>query len=156
VDWKEYFGRAYFYWTAHPWLAVSTEYQFERFERDKEFGLGIKDVDTHRVPLGVNFFHPSGFSAQLKTTYVDQKGTFHPQRSPPDFFQSGSDQFWVVDAAIRYRLPKRWGFITIGVRNLFDENFKFQDTDVFQENAVSPFIQPDRLIFARVTLFLNQ
>jgi hypothetical protein len=59
VDWKEYFGRAYLYWTPHAWLAVSTEYQFERFERAKEFGLGIREVDTHRVPLGVSFFHPS-------------------------------------------------------------------------------------------------
>lgn len=147
VDWNEYLARAYLYWTPHPWLAASVEYQFERFERDREFVGGIREVDTHRIPLGLNFFHPSGFSARLRGTYVDQDGDFQPVISPPTFFRSGSDQFWVVDAGIRYRLPNRRGFITIEAKNLLDEGFRFQDTD--PEN---PIIQPDRIVFGRITL----
>jgi outer membrane receptor protein involved in Fe transport len=59
----------------------------------------------------------------------------------------GSDNFWVVDASINYRLPKRFGLLTVGVKNLFDENFMYQDTD-----PTSPQILPKRLIFARLTL----
>ena len=62
-------------------------------------------------------------------------------------FRSGNDQFWVIDAAISYRLPKRHGFITVGANNLFDESFKYYDTDI-----VNPTIQPDRMIFGKVTL----
>ena len=29
-----------------------------------------------------------------------------------------------------YRLPKRRGFISLAVKNLFDEEFEFQDTDL--------------------------
>ena len=62
-------------------------------------------------------------------------------------FEHGEDNFWVVDAAISYRLPKRYGFITVGVRNLFDRKFEYADTDID-----NPRIQPDRFFFARVTL----
>ncbi|MFQ5902575.1 MAG: TonB-dependent receptor domain-containing protein, partial [Candidatus Binatia bacterium] len=147
VDWDEYLARAYIYWTPHPWLAASAEYQFERFERDREFTAGIRKVETHRLPLGIKLFHPSGFSARLKATYVDQDGSFQKQGSPTGTFVSGSDQFWVVDAAIGYRFPRRRGLFTVEVRNLFNEGFRFQDTD-----PANPVIQPERLIFARFTL----
>jgi len=148
-DWDEYLARAYFYWTPHQWLAASAEYQFERFERGRVFGAGtgIVEVDTHRFPLGINFFHPSGFGARIKATYVDQDGRFAPVVFAVGTSVPGADRFWVADAAISYRLPKRWGLITLGVKNLFDEQFKFQDTD-----PASPVIQPERLIFARFTL----
>jgi hypothetical protein len=54
-----------------------------------------------------------------------------------------------VDASINYRLPKRYGFITIGGTNLFDQDFRFFDNDI---NNAS--IQPARAIFGRVTLAL--
>lgn len=146
VDWREYLARAYLYWTPHTWLAVSGEYQYERFDRDPEAVVGIKDVDTHRLPFGITLFHPSGFSAKIKVTYVDQEGDFRPQGAPLGFSKQGDDRFWVVDAAVRYRLPNRLGFITIEARNLFDERFRFQDTD-----PTNPQIQPTRSIFARFT-----
>jgi len=57
------------------------------------------------------------------------------------------DHFWVVDASLSYRLPKRYGLITLEVRNLFDEEFNFQDTD-----ALNPQIQPDRMILGKIIL----
>ncbi len=147
VDWREYLARAYLYWTPHTWLAVSGEYQYERFDRDKKFVAGIKELDTHRLPFGVSLFHPSGFSAKLKVTYVDQAGDFQSQGSEENSFLQKDDRFWIVDAAVRYRLPNRLGFITVEARNLFDERFSFQDTD-----PTNPQILPARSVFARVTL----
>jgi tetratricopeptide (TPR) repeat protein len=149
-DWDEYLARAYLYWTPHPWLAASVEYQFERFERGRVFGAGtgIGEVNTHRLPLGINFSHPSGLSVQLKATYLHQDGKFAaPVFDPQNPFKAGHDQFWLVDTAIRYRLPERRGFITLGVKNLFDEQFKFQELD-----PATPTVQRDRLIFGRITL----
>ena len=42
VDWNEYLGRAYLFWTPHPWLALRAQYIFERFERecDRTHGAG--------------------------------------------------------------------------------------------------------------------
>jgi tetratricopeptide (TPR) repeat protein len=150
ADWEEQLGRAYFYWTPQPWLALSAEYNYERFDRDKEFVAGIEQVETHSFPFGMNFYHPSGFSARLNTTYRDQEGSFQPQDvEDPSIFFSGSDQFWIVDFSIGYRLPKRFGLVTFGARNLFDKSFSFQDTD-----PVSPAIQPERMIFGKYTLAL--
>jgi outer membrane receptor protein involved in Fe transport len=149
ADWDEYIGRAYFYWTPHKWFALRAEYLYEKFERDEEFTFGIKNVKTHRLPLGINFFHPTGLSAGLKGTYHDQKGDFQRQDAQPGEFVSGEDDFWVVDLAINYRLPKRYGLITLGATNLFDKSFRFVDTDVN-----NPQVQPDRVIFGKVTLAL--
>src|SRR4030042_1987029 len=93
VDWKEQLVRAYLYWPPHPWFGLSAEYQFERFDREREFVAGIRNVKTHRFPIGINFYHPSGFRAQLKATYINQEGRFKPLGSPPDTFFSGDDQF---------------------------------------------------------------
>jgi tetratricopeptide (TPR) repeat protein len=147
ADWEEYRGRAYLYWTPHKWLALRAEYQYEKVERDVEYTFGIKEVKTHSVPLGINFFHPSGLSAALQGTYYDQEGDFQREEFIPMSFEHGEDNFWVVDAAISYRLPKRYGFITVGVRNLFDRKFEYADTDID-----NPRIQPDRFFFGRVTL----
>jgi tetratricopeptide (TPR) repeat protein len=147
ADWEEDLGRAYLYWTPQSWLALSAEYQYERHRRGPAPALGVEAIAkarTYRVPLGVSFFHSSGFRTRLKATYLDQAGRFLDPRGQ---IVPGDDQFWVVDASIGYRLPKRWGLITIGVRNLINQGLNFQDTD-----PSNPTISPERLIFGRLTL----
>ncbi len=146
TDWEEQLGRAYLYWTPMSWLTLSAEYQYENLERDPAF-IGpeyFEEIETHRFPLGIGFFLPCGFSAQMKTTYVDQEGKFG---DPFSGFLEGDDQFWVVDAAISYRLPKRLGIIALEAKNLFDEKFNFQDTD-----PANPWIVPEQVISAKCTL----
>ena len=147
TDWKEYIGRTYLYWTPHPWLATSVEYSYEDFDRDDEY-YGTEefaDLKTHRLKFGASFFHPAGVCARLKLTYVDQDGVFvDPNISAT---VQDDDQFWVVDTSIGYRLPNRFGFLTLEAKNLFDEDFKFQDTD-----SCNPTISPERLILLRLTL----
>jgi Tfp pilus assembly protein PilF len=143
--WDEYIGRAYLNWTPHEWFSLSAEYQYERFEYTEEFNIGAIDVDTHSVPLGINFFHPSGFSTGLKATYWYQDGKF--QNFDEFDIKSGDDSFWLVDAAIRYRFPKRYGFFTVGVTNIFDEDFEY-----FEVDAKNSRIQPERFLFANITV----
>jgi outer membrane receptor protein involved in Fe transport len=118
---------------------------YEKFERDERFTAGAKEVKTHSLPLGINFFHPSGLSAGLRATYNDQEGVF--ESFTDGGFFNGKDDFWLVDAAINYRLPKRYGFITLGATNLFDKEFNYFETDIDNTR-----IQPDRFLFAKVTL----
>ncbi len=156
IDWKEYEARAYLYWTPHPWFALSTEYLFEKLDRGSKLVSGIENVKTHRFPFGITFFHPSGFGASLKATYVDQSGMFQPRSvfvessvAPTATSISGSDSFWIVDASMSYRLPKRWGIISIVAKNILDKSFRFQDTD-----PVSPMIQPERSVYFKFTVTL--
>lgn len=151
VDWEEKIGRAYLYWTPFRWATLSAEYLYEKFDYADEFNPLAREVTTHRVPLGLNLFHPFGLSAMLKGTYYNQGGDFLPLlKDPlPENYGSGDDQFWLFDAALSYRLPKRYGLVTVGASNLFDKNFKYYDTD-----PLNPSIRPDRFIYATLTLAL--
>ncbi|MBI5418686.1 MAG: TonB-dependent receptor [Deltaproteobacteria bacterium] len=147
-DWTERVGRAYLYWTPHPWMALRAEYMYERIERDPNFSAGIEHVRTHRFPLGINAFHPSGLGVRLKGIFIHQDGSFQPRIfDPNDPFVPGSDRFWLFDGAVSYRFPERRGIVTLEGKNLFDRSFNFKDTD-----PVNPAIQPKRAVFLRVTL----
>jgi len=146
TKWEEKIFRAYLFYTPNDYLAFRAEYLWERFERNEDFADGAKLVETSYVPLGFSFFHPSGLSASLTSTYIDQQGSYNRQ-SATATFENADSQFWVVDAAIKYRFPKRYGFFTVGVSNLTDEDFEYFDTD--RDN---PRIQPDRYFFASITL----
>jgi len=142
---QEYLGRTYLFWTPHPWLALGAEYQREQFKNDSSVAFFFKNVTTNRVPLGLRFFHPSGMGLFFKTTYVNQSGDFI--RRGASSSESGSDNFWLVDAGINYRLPKRYGFISVGATNLLNQHFKYQETDLR-----NPTIAPTRGVFAKITL----
>jgi tetratricopeptide (TPR) repeat protein len=147
VDWEENAGSAYLFWTPHDWISASLEYGYTRFERDRDFvgPEAFVTLNTRKVPVGVNFFHPMGVYLRFKATYVDQDGEF----GDPIFgsTQTGSDQFWVVDAAVGYRLPKRFGIVSLEAKNMFDQEFRFQDTD-----PSNPEIVPERSVLAKITL----
>ncbi|HWR58839.1 MAG TPA: tetratricopeptide repeat protein [Thermodesulfovibrionales bacterium] len=147
--WEEKLGRAYLNWTPHPWLALRSEYQYEGFKRPDDFAAdNITRLNTHRVLLGVGVFHPSGLFAKFRPTYISQDGKFVQVMGPFETeIVSKESRFWVFDASVGYRLPKRLGIFTIEAKNLFNKTFQFQDTD-----PRDPRMQPKRLILARLTL----
>lgn len=137
--------RGYLFAAPHPWLTLGAEYQYENFDLAPELFFSFSKVKTHRVPLFVRFFHPSGFSASVGTTYLKQEGEFRPANGAD--FLPGDRSFWVVDAALRYRLPKRYGFVLAGVNNLTDETSTYEATD-----PKNLSIRPGRVVYARVVL----
>lgn len=145
-DWEEWFRRAYLYWTPSPRTAVSVEYQNERFDRDISFNQGIVKLHTNRLPVGLGFFHPSGFTLRLLATHIDQAGDFSIPADSGTVF-SGKDNFWILDVEIDYRLKKRRGLLSVGVKNLFEREFNFHEVDFD-----NPTVNPGRLVFARFAL----
>lgn len=145
-DWQEELLRAYLYMTPFSWLAVSAEYIQEDFNRNKRYyEEGVLDMETHRILLGATFFHSLGFTARLKATYVDQRGTFEHQ-SGERLIYHGADEFSVIDASIAYRLPRNMGSLTIEIKNLFDRSFSYQDMDLAQLR-----IYPERIVFGKIS-----
>ncbi|NLI80879.1 MAG: TonB-dependent receptor [Deltaproteobacteria bacterium] len=155
-DLEEHFVRAYVHWTPHRRIAVSPEYQFEQFRNAGDLlANNLERLDTHRFSLGLGYYHPSGFLFRLKPSLVGQEGRFltgyafqEETGTLSPIIEPGDSHFFVLDAAIGYRLPKRTGIITLEGRNLFDKSFKFQDTD-----PASPRLIPERSILGRITLF---
>jgi tetratricopeptide (TPR) repeat protein len=145
-DWVEQTGLVYIGWAPVDLLALRVEYHYERFDReDNPMGLGIVDIDTQRVPISLSVFHPSGLSCRTSATYFYQEGEFE-RRSTDSSFKD-SDNFWIWDAEVSYRLPKRWGRISVGVKNLMDEEFNYTDTD-----PSNPALVPGILAFGKITL----
>ncbi len=141
------------YWTPHTRVAFSAEYIFEDFNRDVDPAFIDPNepnlVRTQRFPLAVNYYHPNGFFTGLIATYVDHEVELPTSAGGTD---AGDDRFWIADLALGYRLPKRRGILSIVVKNLFDEDFRFQDRDFEPEDPGLPSFQPERAVFGRFTL----
>ena len=152
-DQREDLDRVYLYWTPRPAWAVRTEYQFERFKRKDTLGLDLPtQVETTTVPVFVSYFRgagrAAGLFAQVGATFVHQDVDL----APTSTFVEDSEDFVVVDAAIGYRLRRRRGILSMEVRNLFDEDFLFQDANIQRAEPSNPRFIPDRTIIGRVTL----
>jgi outer membrane receptor protein involved in Fe transport len=138
-DWQEQAGKMYFYWPVSSSLTLGTEYNYERLKHDQWEGPeGIRKLVTQRLTPNIRFFHPSGFIGKLQASYIQQEGEFG---FSPFGFTNDSDFFWVVDASINYRLPRRFGMLRLEIKNLFDKQFHYLDTDV-----ANPEILPERQI----------
>jgi hypothetical protein len=57
------------------------------------------------------------------------------------------EDFWLTDLSLRYRLPRRMGFISLEARNLFNRKTRFQDTD-----PLNPSIAQGQLLLGRIQL----
>jgi hypothetical protein len=141
-DWREYLARPYLFWAPYDSLAFSAEYQYERFERASTLNFGLKEAETHRVPLGFKFFHPSGLGFAWRATYFNQRGDF--QRKSASCCEFGRSEFWLLDAAISYRLPNRYGLLVVGATNINNNRFNYQETDFN-----NPTLQQGRAFFAK-------
>ena len=153
VERDEVLGRAYMYWLPHDKLALTIEYQYEQTETAEElvFSDDILDIKTHRLPLTLSVFNENGFSFSSTASFISQEIVFFDAGTgfaPPINLKTfGDDQFWVVDAEFSYKLPSRLGAISVRIKNLFDENFHFQDTD-----TANPTVAKERLILGQLTI----
>jgi len=148
-DQTEDFDRVYLYWTPHPEWAVHTEIRRDRFKRKDTLGFDLPSkVETTSVPFVVRYFRAAGLFAQVGATFVQQDVDL----APTSTFDEDSEDFVVVDAAIGYRLPQRRGILSLEVKNLFDEDFLYQDSNIQQSEPSNPRFIPDRTVMGRITL----
>jgi hypothetical protein len=145
-DQTEDLYRAYIYWTPHPRWALSTEYRFESLRSEI---LPPNELETTTIPLSIRYFSPLGVFAELGATFVQQDIEQQGSESNPS-----TEDFFILDTAIGYRLPKRRGIISLEVKNLLNEDFLFQDLELRTSEPfkVARDFIPDRAILARITL----
>ncbi|EXJ17053.1 TPR repeat protein [Imhoffiella purpurea] len=116
----ERFVRAYAALTPSERLALLFEYFYE------ENILRIQDNtedSTHRVPLTLSYFEPSGIFCSIRGTGVWQSLV------PEGAVYRASNSFWTLDLSIGYRLPSRRGLVALSIDNLFDREIPFVETD---------------------------
>jgi len=153
-EWEEENQALSLYWIPGNRWSVVVEIIVDNFENNEgESALSFDDpleVDTVSVPFSVNYFNPNGFFVGIKGTHVDQE----VERPAFTTLAEGEDDFFVVDASVGYRLPKRMGHVSLGVLNLFDEEFDYQDDSYreFSSEAVTGPYFPERMVMGQMVL----
>ena len=143
TNWREQTHRLYAYWAPFDRWALTGEFVYDRFSAENsqliDFTSIPKKVSTYSIPLGVRYFDPSGFFAGLGVTFVRQD--LDRSQNNATEFGEGDSNFGLVDAQVGYRLPKRFGIVTLQVSNLLDKSFDYQD-DSYRESQDSPSVGP--------------
>jgi outer membrane receptor protein involved in Fe transport len=147
-DAKDWVGSGYVYAAITDAVAFSGEYQYLRLTRDP---LGnnvslLAESTTHRFRIEGRAFSRWGGFGRVRAWIVDQEGRF---QNALRAVVPGSDRFVTVDASVGYRLPRRFGVVTIDIRNAFDEEFNYQDSTPEESTLV-----PVRQVSVRLTLTL--
>jgi tetratricopeptide (TPR) repeat protein len=146
--WRETVYRLYLYWALNRYFALKLEYQYELFEVDELSTPIPEEMETEIAPIQLSYFHPSGLFSRLAATYVSQ-----------DVFDRTylkttlRDEFVLVDMAMGYRLPKRYGLLSLEIRNLFDRDFNYQEViDRSSQDVLAPLFLPDRSIVLQLAI----
>ena len=154
-DQRENLFRTYLYWSPYEDWAVNGQFQWERFSREPALlGTSVAEpglpdeVKTLSLPVEVRYFNGAGFFVSTGVTYVRQTVDLPTWY----LFDEDKESFFVVDASVGYRLPRRWGVISVDIKNLFDENFLYQDVNIQTADPSEPVFIPERTFIARFTL----
>jgi tetratricopeptide (TPR) repeat protein len=148
--------RLYANWTPTDQTAITAELVYDRWEAQQSpitaFSATPEDLETWSLPITARYFHPSGFFAVLGGTFVHQD----VKRAGNNILglEDGSDSFFLVNAAVGYRFPKRIGAVSLQANNIFDTGFHYQDDsfrEVQDQPSVGPYI-PERQVMLRLTL----
>jgi Flp pilus assembly protein TadD len=137
-------GLAYAYWAPARTLALAAEYHYDSFENADTPATTKRDETTHWLPLTLSWSDPSGLSTTARATYVQQDLIPDPFNAPLQRDQSG---FWNLDLGLRWRLPKRAGFVSLQVSNLLDRELRYQEIDTNR-----PLFLPARTVALRAAL----
>lgn len=151
---NEWLHRAYLSWLISRRVAAGSEFLVERLERGLTLPSGPvfvpTTIDTQSIPLTLSYHDPSGFFGRGRMSFVRQE---IESRNSLGAQQNQTDNFKVFDLSFGARLPQRRGTVSLDVKNLFDEKFRFRDT-AFEGVPRVPQHAPERAVFARLQLNL--
>jgi hypothetical protein len=142
--------RGYYYQVLHRTLTFTTEYDYLHRQADTAdyptpFADATDDANlTHRLRLGLNYFHPTGWFASLGATWRHQT---LENFEVADGVANGTQSFWILDASVGYQFPRRTGAVTISFNNLLDRDYRYQPV------GLDSRFYPD--VNVGVRLFLN-
>ncbi len=150
TKWSERNLRIYLNLIPNDIFSFGVSYGQEKFTRNRDFfdstnSNFFTNLYTHRTQLFGNYYHPLGFISKINLEYINQSGEFLNPIAGSLF--PGASSFWLLDAQIGYRFQKRHGLISLGIRNLLDNRFNFQGTDLEY-----PELPKARFFFSRLTL----
>lgn len=156
---KKDLAAIYLNWAPLDRFSISTRYRYI-YNKSPNQPVPLDKLFTHSVPLEFRYFDPSGFFSKLTGTYISQETGTCENRDQVCLYKLEGDNkesssFFLIDAAIGYRLPKRLGIVSLEGKNLLNKKYRFDDMSRIDNNNMffnaSEFV-PQRAIFGRVVL----
>jgi len=132
----------------HWAVGARAEFDYYKLDDDPIARNDPEDVKTWLFPLTARWFHPSGLFAEASASFLYQQVS----RTDEATFEEGSDDTWLLGAAVGWRLPDRRGLIALQVANLLDSHFKYEDDSFRTNEEVGSRFIPDRTVLLRANL----
>jgi tetratricopeptide (TPR) repeat protein len=129
-------------------VGARAEFDYYKLDDDPIGRNDPEDVKTWLFPLTARWFHPSGLFAEASASFLYQQVS----RTDEATFEEGSDDTWLLGAAVGWRLPDRRGLIALQVANLLDSHFKYEDDSFRTNEEVGSRFIPDRTVLLRANL----
>ncbi len=147
VDMLERTASAYVDLTVNSNLAISIKAQREHLIRGNfPANDTYEDILTYRYPISFHVFYTNNIKSNVTFTYIDQRGTYIDGITLTPY--EGEDNFWTTDINFSIMFPNRLGTMSLGVKNLFDEQFSYQETD-----PKNPRYARERIGFVNINIF---
>ena len=148
--WEENQYRGYLYYALMNALAFKAEYLCEYFDRDPLTPASFTplEMDTQSIPVSLTYFNSNGIFVRMTDTLVRQEITTAGGKKV-------SDGFSTVDLAAGFSFPRRYGQISFLAKNLFDEDFNYQDltgTRRTSANKLEPLYYPERFFMVKCSV----
>ncbi len=128
---RENIAKTYFYQVLTDEAVATIDYQWTGFSRDQDDDQDM-DTQVNKIASGLRYFSPRGWFAYTTGTWREQDREGNGRRF------DGNNDFWLFDAGLGYRLPKRHGSIVLQVNNIFDQNFIYD-----QSLGLEQYVRPD-------------
>jgi Tfp pilus assembly protein PilF len=164
LDYNDKHANIWLNWTLSSQWSLGLEYSYGLYDLEKGIKSpsdailapdGVLKLETHKLPLSISYFHPSGIISNLTTTYYDQKGNFIDQSGFTT--QRDEDNGVITDLIFSYRLQKRKGILSLGVKNLFDKDLNFEDRNSYDITDPAATASPssfanERSFFGKISI----
>jgi tetratricopeptide (TPR) repeat protein len=147
---EEYHHAAYAFWTPTKRLALSLRYFRDELQLPTidASAAGLPErITTYVVPVGITYASPSGLTAGLTVQFVKQ------YLASPTLDSDDVSNFSLVNVGLAYRLPRRLGWLSFEVNNVFDRSFDYQDTNFLAAEPTPPPFLPARTFAGKVSLY---
>lgn len=142
LDYSDRYASLWLNWTASRQWVLGVDYIYNNYDMDKGVPSasstilapdGIINLTTHELATSLKHFFAKGFVGELTATYYDQTGEFVDESGTMK--ERGKDSGTITDLSLSYRLPKRKGSVSIGVKNIFDNDLNYEDRSSYDTDA---------------------
>ena len=153
---EETLHRGYLSWLVNSYLSLNADFIYE--DSDSEFILGFGDpkepllYTTKSSPISIKFFNNTGSFASITATYVEQDVSF--ENGVTMQLDESSDTFTIVDLILGTEVTDYPSLnnlqIVFGIKNIFDEDFNFHNTNTYTAAPRPLSYYPERYSFAKL------